>query len=399
MNIFFITQYYYILFIFSPYRAQLEEVLEEDGRSTTTSHAKYMADQLVIFQPLYDSIKLFGSHMAFAGKVGKPVPGLEVSISVSDTWYEQPMSENSSDPNESDEFSDWELQKDFMPCVTNRGCLGLVPSDLTTTPRRNMFPWGIPVRFDKEVEQFLSGPLLVKDSKVRIEAPYAVGPGLLPVTVNKSIVQSEKFCRTGLKDSFTVEFMLDLLVKRLGEVLKAKTWDYHQETFLTLNWLKLIQVSAFRSSSFLTGTQIILKGAIRDEALSKLYGQPSAEETKTHLRYSHWASPNLFGPLPSAFAGYLLPTSHAQAKYLLYAQPAPSSSKGQQALSSSSKKRSASSSWPKASKKAKVVTPTQLVTPAEVLNLSKSKKANNFRNTQNQGGSKGSRKKKNEKGK
>ena len=100
----------------------------------------------------------------------------------------------------SQEISDWELHKDHMPSLGSRSCTNVVPSDLSTIPKRNKLPWGIPVQFKKEEDDFLSGPLLVKDGKVKIESPYALGPGLIPVKVNKCITHSEKLCRTGLKD-------------------------------------------------------------------------------------------------------------------------------------------------------------------------------------------------------
>ena len=44
----------------------------------------------------------------------------------------------------------------------------------------------------------------------------------MSVKVDKSINHSEKLCRTGLRESFSVEFMLKLLLDRLVEGLKAK---------------------------------------------------------------------------------------------------------------------------------------------------------------------------------
>ena len=141
---------------------------------------KELTENLLLFKPLYDCIKNFDNYMAFVGSSGRSLPGLEVSIIVKDTWYEQPMA-TSSDPSDLEEVSDWELHKDHMPSIGNRRSLNVVPSDLSATPKRNKLPWGIPVQFKKEEEDFLSGPLLVKDNKVKVETPYCLGPGLVSV--------------------------------------------------------------------------------------------------------------------------------------------------------------------------------------------------------------------------
>ena len=130
------------------------------------------------------------------------------------------------------------------------------------------------------------------------------------------------------------------------------------------------------------------------------------QRRQSHLRYSHWATPKLFGPLPAAFASYLLPSSNAQSKYLLYTTPKPTKAsdsgfqrEGRSNYNNSNNKRSASVSWgANASKKEKVVASSQLVPPVEALDLAKSRSAR-FRNTQKQKGSKGPWKGKNKRGK
>ena len=146
--------------------------------------------------------------------------------------------------------------------------------------------------------------------------------------------------------------------------------------------------------------QILLKGVIREEALSNLYGQPTAEETKKHLRYSHWASPKLFGPLPTSFIQYLLPNSNAQARYLLYSEPKKvsyGSTTGYHSASKSNKRPSLSNWTSSAPKKGRISDPpkTQIVAPAEALKLSGSQRARNFRKAGKQKGSRGFWKNKN----
>ena len=364
---------------------------------------KEVSENLLVFKPLYDSIKTFENYMAFVGASGKSVPGLEVSIIVKDTWYEQPTAPSSSGLPDQEDLSDWEDHKDHMPSIGSRGPINVVPSDLTGTPKRNKLPWGVPLQFKKEDEDFLSGPLLIKDNKVKVEAPYCQGPGTVSVKIDKSINHSEKLCRTGLRESFSVEFMLKLVLDRLVEVLKsdADSWDFLKETKFTVKWLKLIQLNAFRTSAFMSSVQILLKSAIREEALNNLYGYPTAEETKKHLRHSHWASPKLFGPLPSPFLEYLLPFSNAQSKYLLYTEPKKLSSGstnfGQSFAAPAYFKRQANSKWsnsvPKTIKTTSTTKP-QIVTPAEALSRNNSQgrgRGRFFRGPQKQRGSRGAR--------
>ena len=44
---------------------------------------------------------------------------------------------------------------------------------------------GVPVHFRKEDEDFLSGLLLVKDNKVKVETPYCQGSGMVSVKIDK----------------------------------------------------------------------------------------------------------------------------------------------------------------------------------------------------------------------
>ena len=358
---------------------------------------KEVTDNLLLFKPLYNCIKSFESHMAFVGSSGKSIPGLEVSIIVKDTWYEQPTASSSDSPDQED-ITDWEEHKDNMPSMGPRFPVNIVPSDLTVTPKRNKLPFGVPVKFEKEYEDFLSGPLLVKDNKVKVEAPYCQGPGTVSVKIDKSVNHSEKLCRSGLRDSFSVEFMLKLVIERLVEVLKdkASTWDFLRETKFTVKWLKLIQLNAFRTSAFFSSVQILLKGVIREEALCNLYGHPSAEETKKHLRHSHWASPKLFGPLPTVFVQYLMPSSNAQSRYLLYPEPKKVSFGASSHFYNAPKsaKRPASANWSSSAPKvSKTSLKTQIVSPAEALKFNNSNKSSrrNFRNAPRQRGSRGSR--------
>ena len=198
--------------------------------------------------------------------------------------------------------------------------------------------------------------------------------------------------------------MLKLVLDRLVEVLKSNSdsWDFLKETKLTVKWLKLISLNAFRTSSFLSSVHILLKGVIREEALNNLYGHPTAEETKKHLRHSHWASPKLFGPLPSLFIQYLAPFSNAQSKYLLYTEPkkllsGAAANYGQSfSAPAGYYKRQVNSSWsnsvPKAAKTA--TAKPLIVTPAEALSRTSSQvrgRGRNFRFAPRQRGTRGAR--------
>ena len=94
----------------------------------------------------------------------------------------------------------------------------------------------------------------------------------------------------------------------------GEAWDTTAELKLTQKWLEIILISSFRTGAMLQSIQVMSKDSLRDETLNNLYGHP---ETKRNLRYSHYASDNMFGPLSSDFEPYVSPSSASHEKYKL----------------------------------------------------------------------------------
>ena len=85
-------------------------------------------------------------------------------------------------------------------------------------------PQGVKVSFskhNKNYENFLAGLMLVKEDRMNIEGSFFQGPNHIRVDVDKNIVKSEKLSRSGLRESYGVTFMLEML----SEVRKGlETW-------------------------------------------------------------------------------------------------------------------------------------------------------------------------------
>ena len=73
-------------------------------------------------------------------------------------------------------------------------------------------------------------------------------------------------------------------------------------------------VSTFRTGAMLQSIHVMAKDSLRDETLDNLHGH---SETMRDLRYSHYASDNMFGPLSSDFEPYVSPSSASHEKYKL----------------------------------------------------------------------------------
>ena len=195
-----------------------------------------------------------------------------MSPHVKDTWHELPVVDGSTEAG-STEVSNWSVnaEKDSLPKVGQRGPTNAVPKDYSRNPPRDMLPHGINVCFDrqdKEYENFLSGPALVKESKMYIDGPAVNGPTNIKVKIDKNVVRAEMFARWGLRESEGVTSMLEMLADRLKEVGKRDpSEDLSYELKLTKEWLDIVLLSSFRTSAYLQSIQVMTKDSVRDEAL------------------------------------------------------------------------------------------------------------------------------------
>ena len=154
---------------------------------------------------------------------------------------------------------------------------------------------------------------------MQLERSYCQGPSQVKVNVDKNVVKTEKLARCGLREGHGVLHMLQMLSDRLGDasgpiVNPDSDWDPVSELKLVADWIELVKVSAFRANAFTSSMQVLMKDSIRTETLNNLDGP---EETKKELRFSHFATQKVFGPLSAKFEPFVQPTSHAHRRYLL----------------------------------------------------------------------------------
>ena len=194
-------------------------------------------------------------------------------------------------------WMDWAAKEGF-PNFMTKGPSNVVPKDISGGVPKDMLPQGVRVNFanyDKSYENFLAGPMLVKDGKMLIEGSFCQGPNHIRVDVDKNVVKTEKLSRCGLRESYGVTYMLEMLSERLKEALKqGSAWDVTSELRLAQEWLELVMVTSFRTSAFLQSIQVLSKDSLREEALENLSGN---FETKKQLRHSHYPTSKVFGPL------------------------------------------------------------------------------------------------------
>ena len=258
-----------------------------------------------------------GTKKAYQGATGTLNYELQAKPCVKDTWHELPTVDGS----EEGKVSNWSIRadKDGFPKYMPLGSTNVVPKDLSSGKAKEMLPSGIKVSFakeDKEYENFLASPPLVKSNEMFIEGPFMRGPANVKVKTDKNVVKIEKFARDGIRESHGVICMLEMLSDKLKESLAegAGSWDPVAMLRLTHEWLDLVLLTAFRSGAFMQSVHVLAKDSLRDEALDCLYGKP---ETKKNLLYSHYATPNVFGPLSADFEPYVLPTSNTHESYKL----------------------------------------------------------------------------------
>ena len=249
---------------------------------------------------------------------------LQAKTYVQDTWHELPTVDSSSE-GDNKKVSNWSsrAEKDGLPKVGPTGTNNVVPKDLSRGRAKEMLPMGIKVSFakeDKAYEKFIDGPPLVKSGEMLIEGPFVRGPTHIKVKPDKNTVMIEKFSRDGLRESLGVTCMLQMLSNRLMKAIEGsissegEAWDPTAELKLTQQWLELVLLTSFRTGAYIQSIQVLAKDSLRKEALENLFG---SNETKNNLRYSHYASPNIFGPLSADFEPYVLPSSLSHESYKL----------------------------------------------------------------------------------
>ena len=331
-------------------REQEEEITREE------EPPKKLQEKLAVFKDIFpDNICAIGGKRAYSGNTGSLSYEIQVSPHLKDTWHELPVVDNSGES----EVSNWSerAEKEGLPKLGLKGPVNVVPKDLSGSVPKEMLPYGVRVSFSKEdkaYETFLSGPSLVKDSKMIIEGPFVQGPTSIRVKADKNVVRSEIFARHGLRESEGVTSMLELLSDRLKEVAKrGSSEDLASELKLTHEWVDIVLLSSFRTSAYLQSIQVMTKDSLREEALDNLTGFGGSLETKKNLRHSHYATPKVFGPLSAQFEQFVLPSSLTHRSYKLFPKSKASGTSNQRdraglsniSLGSDNYKRPANSQW------------------------------------------------------
>ena len=76
-----------------------------------------------------------------------------------------------------------------------------------------------------------------------------------------------------------------------------------------------------RCNSMVSGAQVALKSHIRDKALSNLHAGREGDATKERLRYSHFATDKVFGPLTKTQADLFAHSNPLRNDYQLDIKP------------------------------------------------------------------------------
>ena len=325
-------------------------------------------DKLFELQPIFSFIETYYKKIPKErANVGKPTPRVNITVSFEDSWYDQPLKDEN--------FDNWKSHKGKFPDPTgvNGSCIVPHKSD----GKKGEFLYGIPINFvDPKVERFLTGPTLASKGKVVVEEPYSL-PGSVNIGADNKLVGVERLLRHSVKSSLSAEYLVSELLDRNFMLLKSdRDINWKDEVILINKMLYFIEKCICRTTGFSTGSHINIKLMLRDMVLDKLYGN---EETKEHLRYSSFATENMFGPLPTVFAGNLDPHSSYRNLYILSSLPTAESS-----LSSGHRtpapKRASGSAWitppPKAAKPAPKQ--VQLVSASEALRGGRAKGGQSF---------------------
>ena len=301
--------------IFFFHSRDAEDVIQEED------FPKKLQEKLAVFKDIYPNhIVSVDGKRAFCGPTGSLSYEIQATPYIKDTWHELPVIDSLLEAGKT-EVSNWmdRAEKEGFPKLAQKGPTNVVPKDISGGVPKEMLPQGVRVSFDnqdKAYENFLAGPALVKDGKMLIEGSFCQGPSNIKVNVDKNVVKTEKFARCGLRESYGVTYMLEMLLNRLKESMnQGSTWDQASELKLTQEWLELVLITSFRTSAFLQSIQVLSKDSLREEALDKLYG---SFETKKNLRHSHYATSKVFGPLSAQFEPFVLPSSLTHKSYKLY---------------------------------------------------------------------------------
>ena len=343
--------------------------LNADGCDKETDANFY--EKIFEIQPLFNFIKtVFKKIPKERASVGKPYPRVDITVTFEDSWYDQPLKDG-----EEGNFDNWKSHKGKFPDPTGVNGSCIVPHG--KDGKKGEFLYGIPVHFvDPKVERFLTGPPLASRGKVSVEEPYCL-PGSVNIGVDNKLVGVERLLRHSVKSSLSAEFLVSELIDRNSRLLMSDMdIDWRDELLLNNKMLYLVEKCICRTTGFSTGAHINIKLMLRDLVLDKLYGN---EETKENLRYSSFATDELFGPLPTGFAKNLDPHSNYRGRYILSPVPSADSSllSGHR---TPAPKRASGSSWNSPLPKAAKASPkqVQLVSASEALRGNKTKGGQSF---------------------
>ena len=175
---------------FFHFRDAEEDIIQEEL-------PKKLQEKLGFFKDIYSSIVTVDGKKAFSGSTGALSYEIQATPYVKDTWHELPMIDSSTeaDKTEVSNWMDWAAKEGF-PKFTTKGPSNVVPKDISGGVPKDMLPQGVRVNFanyDKSYENFLAGPMLVKDGEMLIEGSFCQGPNHIRVDVDKNVVKTEAF--------------------------------------------------------------------------------------------------------------------------------------------------------------------------------------------------------------
>ena len=268
--------------------------------------------------------------------VGNACARLVVNPNLKDTWYSNPINED--EVSNVSEQSDWSSHKNYLPSIAQSGNpTNVLPRDLNVcNTRKFLMPQSLEFIFPESLEKIFKGPILVKNltkfknsfesiGKIDLDGGQWNICSDVKIVIDRRIVDCEKMLRLAFREGCGTHQMLGLLAQRLNfNIENAEAWsieDWKEEYTFILKWIELMLLPSKRCNSLVAGAQVVLKSHIRDKALSNLHAGREEISTKERLRFSHFATNKVFGPLAKTQAEFFAHSNPLRMDYQLDDKP------------------------------------------------------------------------------
>ena len=304
----------------------------------TRNQVLNLSERIVQFIDIFpENVEVYTPEDSEGLPVGTSCARLVVTPNLKDTWYKNPI--KNEEVTNVPEQSDWSMHKTYFPTIGQRGNpVNVLPRDLNVcNVRKFLLPQSPEFIFPESLERFLKGPILVKNltkcyknsfesyGRINIEGGLWNMCSDVTIKIDRRIVDTEKMLRVAFREGCGTQQMLGLLAQRMNHNINdAETWsiqDWKDEYDFILKWVELAMLPSKKCNSLVAGAEVALKSHIRDKALSNLHAGREEKSTKERLRYSHFATDKVFGPLAKTQAEFFAHSNPLRNEYLFDDKP------------------------------------------------------------------------------